>query len=176
MERTAENIDKIQQLLASDDLKNVELGFVLYVAMPKPTLEPGTPTWFGNPLFDQLKAYPMFCLKYDLTEHVLAYSLVLRFDRQEITSLSEGKIKDIFMLKRLRILELGNNQIAELPKEVGQLCSLETLNLDYNQLTTLPGELSQLEKLFFVSLMHNPIPLSERDRLREMLPQATLMF
>lgn len=176
MERTAENIDKIQQLLASDDLSNVELGFVLYQTMPKPTLEPGTPTWFGNPLFDQLKAYPMFCLKYDLIEHVLAYSLVLKFDQQGITSLKEGKINEIFKLQRLRVLELCNNQITELPKEIGQLQNLETLNLDYNQLTTLPKELGQLENLFFVSLMHNPIPQAEHERLREMLPQATLMF
>ena len=42
---------------------------------------------------------------------------------------------------------MGNNQIKELPVEIGQLVNLRGLNLEDNQIKEVPAEISQLVNL-----------------------------
>jgi Leucine-rich repeat (LRR) protein len=46
----------------------------------------------------------------------------------------------------LEVLYLTNNQLTELPKEIGHMTGLEVLNLTNNQLTELPKEIQNLLK------------------------------
>ncbi len=56
-----------------------------------------------------------------------------------------------------RSLNLTNQQLTELPKEIGQLTELTYLSLENNQLTELPKEIGQLTKLNILLLLENKI-------------------
>ena len=56
-------------------------------------------------------------------------------------------------------LELKNNQLAELPAEIGELTHLRSLDLENNKLQELPNELSQLKSLQALKLENNRFTL-----------------
>ena len=60
-------------------------------------------------------------------------------------------------LINLRILSLSYNQIAHIPKEIGQLVNLQALFLSYNQIAHIPKEIGQLVNLRILNLRHNQI-------------------
>ena len=51
----------------------------------------------------------------------------------------------------------ANNQIKEIPKEIGQLHNLQYLDLDNNQIKEIPKEIGQLHNLLDLYLTHNQI-------------------
>ncbi|WP_420865426.1 leucine-rich repeat domain-containing protein, partial [Leptospira weilii] len=55
--------------------------------------------------------------------------------------------KEIGQLESLELLDLSNNELRILPKEIGQLRNLKTLHLLNNRLRTLPKEIRQLQNL-----------------------------
>ncbi|NET39396.1 MAG: TIR domain-containing protein, partial [Cyanothece sp. SIO1E1] len=55
--------------------------------------------------------------------------------------------KELGQLSKLTVLSLSQNQLTEVPKELGQLSKLTELYLSQNQLTEVPKELGQLSKL-----------------------------
>ncbi|ESO01354.1 hypothetical protein HELRODRAFT_192304 [Helobdella robusta] len=61
------------------------------------------------------------------------------------------------LLKKLRILDLGNNLIEELPNVLGSLLNLEELLLDCNELSEIPPDIGKLKKLTQLDISENKI-------------------
>ena len=54
-------------------------------------------------------------------------------------------MRDIFFVYGGQVsLNLSNNRLSELPKDIGHLCGLVELFIQYNFLTSLPVSLKQL--------------------------------
>ena len=65
----------------------------------------------------------------------------------------EGIPVEIFELEQLEKLDLRNNNIKEIPKEISQLKNLKYLDLIENQkLTKIPREISRLPNLVFLGV------------------------
>lgn len=58
-------------------------------------------------------------------------------------------------LSNLRILNLNNNRITQLPKDIGCLVNLELLTVEHNQLSELPREISLCTHLIELHLGFN---------------------
>ncbi|MFM5896156.1 MAG: leucine-rich repeat domain-containing protein, partial [Dolichospermum sp.] len=54
-------------------------------------------------------------------------------------------------------LDLSNNQISSLPREIGQLTNLQSLNIYNNQISSLPPEIGQLTNLQSLNIYNNQI-------------------
>ena len=59
--------------------------------------------------------------------------------------------------KDIKELDLYNNQLTQLPSEIGQLTQLTELYLSSNKLTQLPSEIGQLTQLTYLSLSDNQL-------------------
>lgn len=84
----------------------------------------------------------------------------------EILSLRDNQLTElpveIGVLQMLEILSIGDNQLTSLPAEIGGLRSLVMLSLRNNQLTSLPVEVSRLQALtalFFDSNQLTSLPV-----------------
>ncbi|WP_353570313.1 COR domain-containing protein [Candidatus Albibeggiatoa sp. nov. BB20] len=60
-------------------------------------------------------------------------------------------------MKKLKILDLGENKLKKLPKEIGELQNLEKLQLWKNKLEFLPNELGKLHSLFLLGVGENQL-------------------
>lgn len=63
----------------------------------------------------------------------------------------------VFMMRNLRVLDLGKNFIDSIPPEIGSLTKLEELDLRRNRLRSVPSELGNLSQLKVLNLSRNPI-------------------
>jgi len=79
-------------------------------------------------------------------------------------------------LKSLERLDLDSNNITSLPAEIGKMRSLIWLYLSDNNLTTLPAEIGNLQGLKRLFLQDNPIPETEQQRIRSLLPNCKIFF
>jgi Leucine-rich repeat (LRR) protein len=66
-------------------------------------------------------------------------------------------IEDIANLSGLEWLDLGNNQLAPLPAEIGKLRNVDAIDLSSNQLTGLPPEIGELGNLQSLGLSGNQL-------------------
>ncbi|WP_032920337.1 leucine-rich repeat domain-containing protein, partial [Leptospira santarosai] len=78
--------------------------------------------------------------------------------------------------KNLKYLDLSNNQLATLPKEIGKLEKLEDLNLSGNPFTTFPQEIVGLKHLQILKLKNIPALLSEKETIRKLLPDVKIIY
>ncbi len=63
---------------------------------------------------------------------------------------------DVGRMQSLRMLDLGHNQLAELPEELGALTGLrDFLYLHDNRLGALPGSLARLTRLRYLNISEN---------------------
>jgi len=69
----------------------------------------------------------------------------------------------VFDLPRLTWLDLAENQLTCLPKEIRNLFSLAVLNLPANQLTCLPKEIHKLYSLTDLNLAENQLTCLPRE-------------
>jgi protein scribble len=58
-------------------------------------------------------------------------------------------------IQRLETLDLGSNEIEEIPSLVGRLANLKVLWLDLNQLKSIPSEIGKLKRLQYLELSEN---------------------
>jgi len=76
-------------------------------------------------------------------------------------------INGISIFKNLKILNLSNNQIKKLPKEIKKLENLEEIDLYNNRLQYLPKEIWKLKKLKILNLKNNQLQ-SLLDKIDEL--------
>jgi Leucine-rich repeat (LRR) protein len=63
----------------------------------------------------------------------------------------------------LHCLDLGHNNLREVPESLFYLKKLNRLNLENNRLHSLPVKLKELKELTHLSVCDNPFPNEERD-------------
>jgi len=83
---------------------------------------------------------------------------------------------NIDTFKDLTLLSLVNNQIKELPTEIGSLSSLKTLYVDINPISTLFTVIEQLKKLETLGAGKTEIPQFEIDQIKKLLPDCKILF
>jgi Leucine-rich repeat (LRR) protein len=84
---------------------------------------------------------------------------------------------ELGQLSKLTYLNLDRNPLTALPDSLGRLSNLTWLRLNQNRLTALPTDLSGLaQNLKTLYLMGNPIPDSEKERIRKALPKCRVIF
>lgn len=95
----------------------------------------------------------------------------------EILEIEGGHLKidsKIVNLQKLTAIILYNNDIKDLPKEIGELKSLQFLDINNNPITTLPVTLKNItsnkpingiEKMIYIS--NSKISLEEKKRLKK---------
>ena len=79
-------------------------------------------------------------------------------------------------LEELDTLDLREIELVALAYEIGYLSSLRSLDLRRNRLRSLPAEIGNLRKLKELYLYGNPLPASEKERIRQWLPQVKMSF
>ena len=84
--------------------------------------------------------------------------------------------KEIGNLKALTKLYLKGNHLKTLPKEIGNLKALTKLNLYDNQLKTLPKEIGNLKALTLLLLGGNPLSDKEKEKIKKLLPKCYIFF
>jgi Leucine-rich repeat (LRR) protein len=73
---------------------------------------------------------------------------------------------DILSMYSCRTLELENNKIAELPREISRLTSLTHLNVKHNKLVTLPFTLCLVKQLARLEVAENPLESPDPRNVR----------
>ena len=77
---------------------------------------------------------------------------------------------EIGQLINLKTILCFNNQLTDLPNEIGQLINLQKLDCSNNQLTNLPDEIKYLNKLIIFKTDNNNFKnLNFSDELKEYL-------
>jgi Leucine-rich repeat (LRR) protein len=96
----------------------------------------------------------------------------LNVSRNEITKVSPliGK------LNKVVYLELGQNAIENLPMEMATMENLEYISLWENELTRLPNTFERLDKLKEIDLRSIVLNASQRDAIKDALPEKTVIF
>lgn len=79
-------------------------------------------------------------------------------------------------IKSLRILRLFSNGLTSIPEEIGKLQNLQELSVERNNLHTLPASIAKLKNLKRLGLEDNPIPLSEIQKLKALLPKCKITY
>lgn len=79
--------------------------------------------------------------------------------------------KEICMLRNLEVLNLGRNKIRSIPPELGRITNLKELNLRDNLISNVPMEIGALYNLETLDLSNNPlvIPFNALSRDKKLL-------
>jgi len=80
----------------------------------------------------------------------------------------------IEQLSNLRVLDLSDNRIEELPTWIGSLSQLRELNVRNNRLTSIPQELGALSNLTTLDVRGNPLGQDVIDTLEQLLSQTQI--
>lgn len=96
----------------------------------------------------------------------------LNVSRNQVVKISP----EIGKLSSLVYLELGQNAIEILPVEMASLQNLQYLSLWENELTRLPYTFEKLENLKEIDLRSIVLNTTQRDQIKEALPEKTVIF
>ena len=88
----------------------------------------------------------------------------------------EGIPKTLGNLTALEELVLDNNGLTEVPSELGQLINLKILSLSNNKLRAIPEEIKGLEHLKELNIARNPISETEKERIKQWLPNCQITW
>lgn len=99
--------------------------------------------------------------------------------QKEVLLLHDNNLKDLKgggdlkNLSQLRVLDLHNNFISELPEEIRFLTSLQVLNLSHNSLKSIPKGIERLQSLQTLDLQGNKLKILP-DEISKMKSLRTL--
>lgn len=79
-----------------------------------------------------------------------------------------------FNLINCEEIVLTDNKLENIPPDIEKLENLRMLSLGRNKLTTLPKEIANLKKLQVLFIDGNPISEEERDKIKNLIPWATV--
>lgn len=96
----------------------------------------------------------------------------------EILDLSNNNLDgalqaEVRQMRKLRILDLSDNNFTGVPAEVGQLINLEVLNLANNPITGLPYEIGNLKNLKVLDLRGTNYARQDLEVIKKNLPAST---
>ena len=83
--------------------------------------------------------------------------------------------KDIANLKKLKVLDISNNQFTGIPAELADLKGLELLNLSNNKIVSLPKGLGGLTNLKYLDLSGNDYSKADLRVIKDQLPLFTVV-
>jgi Leucine-rich repeat (LRR) protein len=128
---------------------------------------------------------------------------ILQMTNLQYLDLSKNNISEIpaeiAELKSLQFLILSKNKITSLPFQIGELENLMVLNVNQNNLVAIPPQIGRLRKLKTIDLWSNEVSFfpedlkyltelntldlrsilisdAEQERIKRMLPNATVYF
>jgi Leucine-rich repeat (LRR) protein len=90
----------------------------------------------------------------------------------KLTGALPGEIRH---LQKLRVLNVGNNQMTGIPAEIGQLTNLEELDYSNNDITGMPYEMANLKELRILNLTGNKYSKYDMSIIMEELPKLTVL-
>ena len=76
----------------------------------------------------------------------------------------------------MRLLSVLNNNVNNLPAEVGSLTSLQTLFVDINPISTLLPTVGKLKKLEKLGVGKTDISESEIVQIKQLLPNCEVLL
>lgn len=82
----------------------------------------------------------------------------------------------IKQFKNLKLLSVLNNNVNNLPAELGSLASLQTLFVDINPISTLLPTVGKLKKLEKLGVGKTDISESEIARIKQLLPNCEVLL
>lgn len=110
----------------------------------------------------------------------MIFSIILLYCFGNLKAQEKGNYKDLAEAlqnpKEVRILDLSENQLTILPKEIGKLQKLQLLDLSRNRLITLPKEIGQLKNLRWLSLKNNTALIPQKNKIQKLLPNTNIDF
>jgi len=105
----------------------------------------------------------------ELTKTDLEKVKVVRLTDKQLTD-----VKGLEKLTKLRSLDLSNNKLTEVPKELEECTQLTHLNLQVNQLTNVK-ELEKLNRLKKLHIYNNPaLTKAQIAELQKALPKCRI--
>ena len=96
---------------------------------------------------------------------------VLDLSNNRLTSMTLS-LSDMTSLKSLR---LGGNAFAVLPS-LPEAKEMQVLDISFNNLSALPEGVERLIGLVKINITGNPIARSEREKLKELFPNAEIVY
>lgn len=151
--------ERIISLIQTKNLTNIDLALKL-AKNQKIDVDSILEKHYAFSWFSQYIRFPQTMLKYKIM--ALLGIKVLDLANENITRLP----KEIGYLTDLEILNLSNNQLKELPNEIGHLTKLEDLSLKNNLLTNIPNSINQLTRLMYIDLSDNCISTFPKELLK----------
>mgnify|MGYP001274798115 CR=1 FL=1 len=154
--------DKIQHLLSSEDIQNINMALVLLESFLEQQPQLLTSMFPTDDYWSLFSSYPQ-----NVYVGISILVLMHRYDHPYAINLTTLDIQgknihipdEIVELKNLRSLSLTGNQLTEVPKVILQLQQLEYLDLSNNHLSELPNELFDLIELQYLDISDNRILL-----------------
>jgi len=101
-------------------------------------------------------------------------------NKLESLNLENNKIQvvdgSIGLVTGLTELNLRGNVLTTIAEQIGYLNKLKLFDLRDNRLVSLPARMDMLQAMELLKLSGNPLPQEEVDRVRNVLPNATVNF
>ncbi len=174
---------KIQKLV---NLKNINIAFNRIKTIPK---EINSSVYLESldASHNKLTTFPIGLTGMKFLKTInLSYNQITKIDnisklkKLEKLNLSNNKIKEIGKeigsLKKLTSLNLADNSLKSLPASIVNLTNLVMLNLKDNNLTSLPLRIEKLKKLKYLNLENNNFSEEEQKRIKDLLKDTTIYF
>ena len=73
-------------------------------------------------------------------------------------------------------LDLSENELTEMPEELGGLTNIEEINLSMNKLEKLPASIANLKQLKKLTIFNNKISQEEQAKIKALLPNCSILF
>jgi len=202
---TPEHKEQLYQLLSSPDEANVALAIEIVKGIaPEINLEEILTYYralycgiFGNKSVDiqtQITELnrPRLGVHLDsfgyFPEHLVGYPHEIQKLPENFTTLTHLEELDLSWvnlkelpenfgdLNKLQKLNLSQNALSSLPESLGKLAHLQILDLYYNKLSSLPKSFKNLKKMTLLQLEGNPLPGSEIQKIKALLPNCQVVF